>query len=106
MLVSGDGKLKTDWVAPRDRLITLSRGPMARKKKSRVQFILPKRPLQLRFYAKAQDVLGVSQSTLGSKLGQVALEEGFWLEAWPTPTAVVKSSLIVNASGLGFLMWK
>jgi hypothetical protein len=106
VLVSADGRLKTDWVAPRDKLITLTRGPMARKKKSRVQFILPKRPLQLRFCAKARGALNLSQLTLGSKLRQVAMEEGFWLEVWPTPTTVVKSSLIVNASGLGFLIWR
>jgi hypothetical protein len=93
-------------MAPRDRLVTLTRGPMARKKKSRVQFILPKRPLQLRLTAKARDALELSQPTLGGKLKQVAMEEGFWLEAWPTPTTVVKSSLTLNVSGVGFLMWK
>lgn len=104
VLMSKDGKLKTDWVAPRDRLITLTRGPMARKKKSRVQFVLPKRPLQLRLAADARDALELSLPALGNKLRQVAMEEGFWLEAWPTPTTIVKSSLTLNVSGLGFLM--
>lgn len=106
LLISPDRRLKTDWVVPRDRLVTLTRGPMARKKKSRVQFILPKRPLQLRLTAKTQDTLELSQHTLRGKLRQVAMEEGFWLEAWPTPTAVVRSALVVSVSGLSFLAWR
>lgn len=79
---------------------------MARKKKSRVQFILPRRPLQLRLTAKALDSLELSQSALRGKLKQIAMEEGLWLETWPTPTTVVKSSLTIGVSGLGFLVWR
>jgi hypothetical protein len=106
VLVSKNRSLRVDWMATRDRLVTLTRGPMARKKKSRVQFVIPRRPLQLRIIAKTQDALELSKPSLGAKLKQVRAEEGFWLEAWPTPTTIIKSSLCLNINGLGFLVWR
>lgn len=104
LLLSGGGKLKVDWLVTRHRLITLTRGPMARKKRSRVQFMLPKRPLQLRLVSEVTEPLRMSPMTTGAGLKQVAAEESFWLDAWPTPATVTKTKLTINVGGVDFLL--
>lgn len=104
LLISGGGKLKVDRLVTRHRLITLTRGPMARKKRSRVQFMLPKRPLQLRLASDVTEPLRMSPSTTGAGLKQVAAEEDLWLDAIPTPATVTKTTLTINIGGVDFLV--
>jgi hypothetical protein len=77
LLIAKNIALRADWVATRHRLLTLTRGPMARKKKSRVQFLIPQRPMELRLSAGAQPVLSLSRASLEARLGQVRGEESF-----------------------------
>lgn len=99
-------KIKTDWAAPRAKMVTLTRGPMARKKESRVQFLLPRKPIDFIFFSKVQDPLSVSHHNLRAKLSRVRIEEELWAGVCFTPLTLAKSTTSAWVCAPGMLLWR
>lgn len=105
LILGGAGTLKVDWVAPRSSLLTLTRGPMARKKRSRVQFVLARKPLQLRVVSKTRTASEALSRDVRGGLKALRIEEAFWAEALPVPMTLVKSTMAANIVIPFFLLW-
>lgn len=79
---------------------------MARKKKSRVQFMLVRKPLQVRVQAKQSGELPLSPQSFRGGLAMLQSEEHFWTNVLPSPMALAKSRLAVNIISPIFLLWR
>jgi len=106
LLLGGESTIKADWLTPRASLVTLTRGPMARKKKSRVQFMLVRKPLQLRLSTKKDEELLLSTKNFRGALAMLQAEEGFWASILPSPMTLAKSKLTVNISSPALVIWR
>lgn len=105
LLLGKDNDIRVDWLTPRARLATLTRGPMARKKKSRIQLNLVRKPLQLRLKSHVTEGLGLCPRRLEAGLGAMLAEESFWASSLPSPMTLAKSKLVVSTVGPYFLLW-
>ncbi len=97
--------VKTHWASTRDRLVTLTRGPIACKKQSRVQFILPKRPLRLTVCALSTEPTLLGRRALAGLAGRIRAEEGLWVQAVPAPLAVTRAVHATPVRARCLLLW-
>lgn len=78
-------RARLDFLPPRARLVTFTRGPMARKKGSRVQFTVAKRLVQYRLVAKAPAIMVWADRTPPLLLATLAAEQAIWMQGLPSP---------------------
>jgi hypothetical protein len=85
-------RITFDHIPIRKRLETFTRGPMARKKKSRIQFTTVRRLVRYKIAAKPLFTHILTKETLSGFLASTVFEQMLWAARVPTPLTLNRAA--------------